>query len=156
KTSLEAVHIGGVWAEGGQFRGLPPVTDDYNAKVLLEPGKKEERLVRDVALERGQERNGRVVGPDGKPLAGVRLDGRTNHGPTSERGEFTLRRINPKAPQELIFHHKGKNLGFLLKELPDEKAGPLIVKLLPCGSVSGRFVDQDGKPVAGSRFNLHG
>src|SRR5262249_32867506 len=55
-----------------------------------------------------------------------------------------------------IFHHKGKNLGFLLKELPEEKAGLLVVKLQPCGSASGRFVDQDGKPVAGSRVALHG
>jgi RNA polymerase sigma factor (sigma-70 family) len=142
---------GGVWAVGGLARGVPVAMNDYNAKVLLEPGKKEERLVRDVALEVGQERKGRVVGPDGEPLAGVRIYGRWHHTETSEGGDFTLRRINPKGDVDLYCKHDGKNLGLFLKKLSDEKAGPLIVKLQPCGSVSGRFVDQDGKPLTGTR-----
>ena len=157
KTPLEQPQWGGVWAVGGQARGLPPEVSDHNAKVLLEPGEKEERLVRDVALERAVERKGRVVGPDGQPLAGVAvLSSREPPTKTSEGGEFTLRRINPKGGVYVQFHHKEKNLGFILKELPDEKAGPPIVKLQPCGSVSGRLVDQNGQPVAGVRFVLQG
>ena len=38
-----------------------------------------------------------------------------------------------------------------LKELPPEKADPFTVQLQPCGSVSGRIVDQDGEPVAEAR-----
>jgi protocatechuate 3,4-dioxygenase beta subunit len=157
KTPLEQPQWGGVWAVGGQARGLPPEVPHHHAKVLLEPGEKEVRLVRDVALELAVERKGRVVGPDGRPLAGVDvLSSREPPTKTSEGGEFTLRRLNPKAKFDVEFHYKEKNLGFLLEELPDEKAGPLIVKLQPCGSVSGRFVDQDGQPVAGVRFTLQG
>jgi hypothetical protein len=54
------------------------------------------------------------------------------------------------------FKHDGKNLGLFLKKLPDEKAGPLIVRLQSCGSASGRFVDQDGEPLAGVRFTVMG
>src|SRR5262249_8754627 len=74
---------------------------------------------------------------------------------TLKRDEFTVQGINPQAPaRRLIFHHKGKNLGCLLKELPDRNSGPLTVKLQPCGSLSGRIVDEDGQPVAGFRLGV--
>src|SRR5262249_6635343 len=56
----------------------------------------------------------------------------------------------------LLFFHKGRNLGFFLKELPGEKAGPLTVKLQPCGAASGRMVDRDGRPVVGMRLDFAG
>jgi RNA polymerase sigma factor (sigma-70 family) len=140
-------------ALGGQTTGMFGVKDGH-AVVLLEPGEKEEALVRDVALEPPQQRKGRVVGPDGQPVTGVTTRGLTSGGAeeTLKGAEFTVRGINPKAPARLItFHHKGKNLGGFLKELPAEKDGPLVVKLQPCGSVSARIIDSDGQPVAGFR-----
>src|SRR5262249_54326936 len=59
-----------MWAVGGNAIGPPLGQEGYNALVLLEPGEKEEALVKDVALEPPQERKGRVVGPDGQPLTG--------------------------------------------------------------------------------------
>jgi RNA polymerase sigma factor (sigma-70 family) len=126
-----------------------------NAVVLLEPGEKDETLVRDVALEPAQQRKGQVVGPDGQPIKGVTVQGlssRRDAIETLKGAEFTVRGLNPKKPPRLLtFHHKGKNLGSFLKGLPAEKDGPLIVKLQPCGSFSGRIVDQDGQPMAGFR-----
>jgi hypothetical protein len=140
-------------ALGGQTIGQLGVKD-HHAVVLLEPGEKEELLGRDVALEPAQQRKGRVVGPDGQPVTGVTTRGLASDGAeeTLKGAEFTVRGINPKAPARLLtFHHKGKNLGGFVKELPAEKDGPLIVKLQPSGSVSGRIADQDGQPVAGFR-----
>jgi RNA polymerase sigma factor (sigma-70 family) len=132
--------------------------EGYHAVVLLEPGEKEEALVRDVALERGQQRKGRVVGPDGQPVTGVTVHGllpREYVDETLKGAEFTVRGLNPKMPARLlVFHHKGKNLGSFLRELPAEKDGPLIVKLQPCGSLSGRIVDKDGQPVPRFRGRL--
>jgi hypothetical protein len=120
--------------------------------VLLEPGEKEEALERDVALEKPQERKGRVIDPDGRPLTGVRVCGLARHEvETLEGDEFTVRGINPRGNRSLVFYHKDKNLGFYLKDLRGEAPGPLTVKLQPCGSVSGRVIDQDGLPVAGLR-----
>jgi protocatechuate 3,4-dioxygenase beta subunit len=143
-------------AYGNNAAGAPLAQDTYNAIVLLEPGEKEEGLVKDVALERPQERKGRVVGPDGQPLTGVKVTGLVQRydQETLEGAEFTVRRINPKAKRQLVFHHKDKNLGFILKELPGEKADPLVIKLQPCGSVSGRMVDRDGQPRAGLRIDI--
>jgi hypothetical protein len=128
--------------------------EGYHAVVLLEPGEKEEALVRHVALERPQERKGQVVGPDGKPVTGVTVRGLTPGAEETLKGaEFTVRGINPKMPARVLtFHHKGKGLASFLKELPAEKDGSLLVKLQPCGSLSGRIVDKDGQPVVG----LHG
>src|SRR5262249_52162017 len=47
-------------------------------------------------------------------------------------------------------------LGFFLKGLRGDAGGPLTVKLQPCGSASGRVVDQDGQPVAGLRLRVTG
>jgi protocatechuate 3,4-dioxygenase beta subunit len=143
-------------AVGGNAAGAPIAQDRYNAIVLLEPGEKEEELVKDVALERPLERKGHVFGPDGQPLTGVTVTGlsRRFDVETLKGDEFTVRRINPKAKRQLIFHHKDKGLGFILKELPGEKDGPLTVKLQPCGSFSGRMVDKDGQPRAGLRIDV--
>jgi hypothetical protein len=145
-------------AVGGNAAGAPIAQDRFNAVVLLEPGEKEEALVKDAALERAQERRGRVVGPDGQPLAGVTVTGLVQiyDQETLKGDEFTVRRINPKAKRQLVFHHKDKNLGFILKELPSDKDGPLTIKLQPCGSFSGRLVDKDGQPRAGLRIDVGG
>jgi hypothetical protein len=129
--------------------------DSHNAVVLLEPGEKEETLVRDAALQKPLERKGRVVGPDGRPLAGVRVCSSGQRDAETLKGDkFTVRGVNPRANRTLVFYHKEKNLGFYLKDLRGETADPLTVKLQPCGSASGRVLDRDGQPVAGLRAVL--
>jgi RNA polymerase sigma factor (sigma-70 family) len=142
---------------GENVAGPPVVLSDYHAAVLLEPGEKDEALVRDVALEAPRELKGRVVGPDGRPVTGVWVKGLFRHNEeTLKESEFTVRGINPKAHRPLVFHHKAKNLGFFLKELPGAASEPLTIKLQPCGSASGRWVDPDGQPVAGGRVHVSG
>lgn len=136
--------------------GGPLFQANYNALVLLEPKEGDKAPVKDIALERPLDRKGRVVGPDGQPIPGVTVTGLSpgqygQHTETLEGTEFTVRGINPRAKRLLIFHHKEKNLGYCLKELPDEKLGPLTIKLQPCGSISGRLVDRDGVPVVTNR-----
>jgi RNA polymerase sigma factor (sigma-70 family) len=143
--------LGLATAIGANAAGVPIGGHRYNAMVLLNPAPKDKALVKDAALERPRERKGRVVGPDGKPLTGVTVSG-LGPGGVVKGAEFIVRGLNPRAPAgwPLIFHHKGKDLGFYLTELPPEKADPFTVQLQPCGSVSGRIVDQDGEPVAGT------
>jgi len=148
------------WAAGAGSYGSISV-DSHNAVVLIEPGEKEEKLTRDVALERPLERKGRVVGPDDRPLAGVTVYGHTRGRGLTRGGvetlkedEFIVRSVNPRANRPLIFYHKDKNLGFYLKDLRGEAPGPLSVKLQPCGSISGRMVDPDGLPLAGVFVNV--
>jgi RNA polymerase sigma factor (sigma-70 family) len=142
---------------GGNLRGAI-AQDNYHALVLLEPGEKEEGLVKDVALEPGHTVKGRVVAPDGQPLPGVTVFGlvQSFSKETLPGAEFTVRR-NPREPNRpLVFYHKEKNLGFFVKELHGDTSEPLTVKLEPCGSASGRVLDQDGQPVAGLRLQVLG
>jgi RNA polymerase sigma factor (sigma-70 family) len=139
-------------AVGGNAGGPPLVQDSYHGLVLLEPRDSDKELVQDVALEVPLERKGRVVGPDDQPLAGVEVHGLSPRWyvvETLKGSEFTVRGLNPRSNRKLTFHHKEKNLGYFMKELRGASSEPLTIKLQPCGSASGRIVDQDGQPVAG-------
>jgi hypothetical protein len=140
----------------GMATGGPLLQTNYNALVLLEPKEGDKALVKDIAVERARERKGRVVGPDGQPIPGVTVIGLLpghwgQYTETLEGADFTVRSINPRANRQIVFHHKEKNLGYCLNALPDEKLGPLTIKLQPCGSISGRLVDSDGAPLVNNR-----
>jgi RNA polymerase sigma factor (sigma-70 family) len=131
--------------------------DRFNALVLLNPGEKEPALIKDVTLEPGRTVKGRVVGPDGRPVTGVTVFGLVNRlgKETLIGAEFTVRHNPRLTSRPLVFFHKERNLGFFLKGLRSAET-PLTVRLEPCGSVSGRVVDQDGQPVAGLRVRVVG
>jgi protocatechuate 3,4-dioxygenase beta subunit len=147
-------------AGANSFTGISQ--DSYHALILLEPGEKEDELVKDVALERPRERRGRVLDPNGQPLSGVTAIGLTPYSlylqgiETLKEAEFTVRGINPRANRPLVFYHREKKLGFYMKELRGESTEPLTVKLQPCGSASGRVVDADGIPIASLAIHVMG
>jgi RNA polymerase sigma factor (sigma-70 family) len=134
------------------------IEEQPHALALLNPGDKDEALVKDVALEpaRFLTVKGRVVGPDGKLVTGVTVRGLAGgfDEKTLTGDAFTVERIDPRLKRRLVFFHEDKKLGFFLKELDARAAEPLVVKLQPCGSASGRLVDPDGQPLAGSRVDL--
>jgi RNA polymerase sigma factor (sigma-70 family) len=149
------------YAGGGSYGSIS--IDFHNAVGLLEPSEKEDNLTRDVVLERPLERKGRIVGPDDRPLAGATVYGHARgHGlprggvETLKEDEFIVRSINPRENRPLAFYHKDRNLGFYLKDLRDNPEQPLVIKLQPCGSISGRVVDPDGVPLAGVSVNVEG
>jgi Carboxypeptidase regulatory-like domain len=146
-------------ATGGNDRGALYQLD-YNALTLFELGEADKAPVKDVELEPARALQGRVLGPDDQPLAGATAfglggDGAARYRPETLKGaEFTVRGINPGESRWLVFYHKGKNLGFFMKELRGDAAEPLTVKLQPCGSASGRIVYPDGQPVPGLRLEF--
>jgi len=141
-------------AGGGDSRGC--ILADYcNGLVLIEPGEEENAIVRDVSLERPYEIKGRILGPDSQPLPGTTVYGLIRLSVETLKGsEFTVRGVNPKAKRPLVFYHKEKQLGYYLKEIDANSARPLTVKLVRCGSVSGRTVDEDRQPVAGETVDV--
>jgi protocatechuate 3,4-dioxygenase beta subunit len=156
-TIIDSPHEIVLHVDGGNNRRGALSQDGYHALVLLQPGEKEEELVRDVALEPPHLVKGQVVGPDGRPLTGVTAYGlaRVSGKETLSGAEFAVR-IHPRASRPLVFHHPDKKLGFLVKELRGDASGPLTVRLQQCGSTSGRVLDQDGQPVAQLRLIVQG
>jgi hypothetical protein len=55
----------------------------------------------------------------------------------------------------LYFHHQDRELGKVVTIHGDE-AGPLTVRLEPCGSIAGRLLDKRGHPVPEARIRLSG
>ncbi len=123
----------------------------YNAVVLIKPDEKEKSLTRDVALEQGATRSGKIVGPDGQPVTGVTVVGLREpewQGRETLAGDsFTLRHLAPHGARTVLFYHKEKNLGASVDVRGDE-TGPVAVRLKRCGSATGRIVDADGQPIA--------
>jgi RNA polymerase sigma factor (sigma-70 family) len=127
----------------------------------------------DILLDPGREVQGRLVGPDGKPLTGAivyglahipqkmanwsyrndpayraRIDRRTLETDRFSAAGFTLESV-----RTVTFLHTGRKLIANVVLRADHK-GPLTVRLEPWGAVTGRVVDTNGKPVAGLAVSL--
>jgi protocatechuate 3,4-dioxygenase beta subunit len=133
--------------------------EQYNQMLLINPGEKDEALIRDVVLQPARQLRGKVVGPDGKAFAGVRayhLSTPFVSGILSEplaADTFTVTGLNPRRPRHLLFIDQDRKYGEFLT-LVGEVKEPLIVRLQPCGSVASRLLDSDGQPMAGATVRL--
>ncbi len=145
QVNAERVHT----ATGARSTGVLCV-NRYHALGLIRPEEGATSLALDLAVQPARPRSGKVVGPDGKPVVGVRVVGLTAmpEEETLESATFALRGLNPSRSRELFFHHREKGLVKVLT-VPGDEAGPLTVRLEPCGSVIGRLVDKSGKPKPG-------
>jgi hypothetical protein len=121
----------------------------YNALVRVDPAKDAQKVTCNIALDPGETFTGKVVGPDGKPLFGVRTygltDGRGWGRSALKTAEFTVGAYNPRRPRPILFHHAEKQLVGVLNP-PKEKGKPVTVTMRPGATVTGRLVDEDGGP----------
>jgi hypothetical protein len=124
--------------------------EKYNALSPINPDEGADPLVLDFALQPGRTLRGTLLSPDGRPLTGVKVAGLTAMPNTEvlDGPSFTVEGLNPRRGRELFFRHSGEELGKVLTIRGDE-AGPLTVRLDPCGTARGRVVDKGGQPVAG-------
>jgi hypothetical protein len=79
----------------------------YNALARIDPAKGAESVRRDVTLDPGWTFTGTVLGPDGKPLTGVRSFDLTGWSgwerEARKTAEFTVRAFNPRRPRDILF-----------------------------------------------------
>jgi RNA polymerase sigma factor (sigma-70 family) len=133
-----------------------------NALVFLphKPGVKTRRVA--VTLRRGVTVEGKMVGPDGKPVRGAILlapfylpYGYTHFPPRilhATKGTFRLAGCDPDRPQPVYLLNTQEGLGLVLHLAGKQARGkPLTVRLRRCGSARVRFVDAKGKPIANLR-----
>jgi hypothetical protein len=128
---------------------------DYKAGARPEPLK--------LRLRRAPTVRGRVVGPDGKPAAGVKMwlgqepfaelaAGLIARKTEVSKGRFEVVVRNPDAPVCAAFLDADKGLGAVaVFTARDAGKEPVTVRLSACGSASARFVDARGKPLTGYR-----
>jgi RNA polymerase sigma factor (sigma-70 family) len=103
-----------------------------------------ESLTVTIRLEDGTAQKGTVVGPDGKPLAGVMAAGVRPDPPRPlDAAEFSISGMGPTSRRMLLFLHEGKKLG-AVQPVTGTGTEPLTVKLRPLGSAAGQ-VQRPGK-----------
>jgi hypothetical protein len=134
---------------------------NFHILVPVEPKADAQTTEVEVALDSGATVKGRVLGPDGKPLAGAIARG-LKSAPLAfgvwekeplASAEFEAVGVDSKQPRIVIFLHTEKKLGGVARVSGKEK-GPVEVKLKPWASITGRLVNPDGKPMADVRLGF--
>ncbi len=125
---------------------------NYHTLAGIDPKPGADAVTLEVALDRGRTVKGTVVDPDGKPLAGTRIEGLQDYYrfwsyEPLPSAEFTVEGIGPEDERDLLVMHAEKNLAaaYVIKA---GESGPITVKLEPGAILTGRLVDTGGLPVA--------
>jgi hypothetical protein len=129
------------------------IPSNYHTVLSIDPKEGDESITCEIRLDPGKTVQGKVVGPDGAPLDGYRIDGLRDHFRSwstkpSPTAEFLVQALGPQTTRDIFVYHEGKQLAGEYVVKPGE-AGPITVKLEPCGTVTGRLVGADGRPLSG-------
>src|SRR5262249_7768120 len=102
-----------------------------------------------ITLTEASQRKGSIVGPDGKPVAGVIAAG-LKSGPLSPlpSAEFTISGMNAASQRMFLFLHEEKKLG-AVQTMSGAGTEPVKVDLQPLGSITGQVQSAEKKPWAG-------
>jgi RNA polymerase sigma factor (sigma-70 family) len=130
---------------------------NYSAIAAIEPKTSVEMARRDVPLDPGWTFSGKLLDPDGKPLTGARglsvSDRYRSWSDRKDTAEFTVRTFNPRQTRDILFQHLERGLVGVVMP-PTENGGSVTVKMQPGATVTGRLLDEDGKPRAGVELKL--
>jgi hypothetical protein len=142
-------------------RGGPGIgglsVSSYQALALINPAEDAEEVTQDLQTKSGMKLAGHVLSPEGKPLMGVMVAGLKPRFLELDRilgNEFTAFALENEKSRRLTFYHPQEQWGAVL-EVDATTSGPIDVKLAPCGSVSGRLLDQAGEPLAKALITLN-
>jgi hypothetical protein len=120
----------------------------YQALVPINPGDAETVTLPDIVVTRGRTQHVKVVGPDGKPVAATRLFSnliRDVSGEVSSGAEFTFVHPEPGKDEAILIVNQDETAGTLLAVKGDEP-DPISITLQLAGTVTGRLVDEEGRP----------
>jgi RNA polymerase sigma factor (sigma-70 family) len=136
--------------------GITPIQGSFCKVLEIEPGA---RLVKqDIVLERASALPVRVVDSAGRPVSGTWVTGigpENWHRPVRiAKDTCSAYHLQPGKARLLVFHDPVRKLFGVLRLKGDEKE-KVVVKLGPAGSVKGRIVGEDGRPLAGATVRLH-
>ena len=150
-------------ARGVLIQTAPHLCHGTNYNLLQAVEIKDGEQVKSVTLklDRGKSVKGRVLGPDGKPLAGALVRGLKSSAAVFGRweaepmksAEFEVQGLGPDKPRAVAFVHKERKLAGAARVTGHEKDA-IEVKLVPWATVSGRLVDGDGKPMPDIRLGF--
>jgi beta-lactamase regulating signal transducer with metallopeptidase domain/protocatechuate 3,4-dioxygenase beta subunit len=127
------------------------------AFAALDPKIDEEPDEQNLTIERGVTLRGRIVGPGDSSVGEVQIQSTHfctfnnyhGNGLMTHGGEFELHGLDPGASEAFYFLDMKNQLGATVKiSGKSAEAGPLVVRLQPCGKAVARFVNAEGSPLA--------
>ena len=123
---------------------------DYAAIVLVNPPKDSKPLELSATVVRDQPRQVTILDPEGRPLVGVQTRGLTafpwDVEPTLRAATVPITKLHPTRSRRITFLKEDRKLvGFLLARGDGDT--PYTVKLERWATVTGRIVDENGKPL---------
>jgi hypothetical protein len=129
----------------------------------IDPNSTDRQLSFDIVFDPGRTLKGTLVDPDGRPVRGATAWGlRLGNRPTGtvregeqflESAAFTATGIDREQNCTLSFMHRGRKL-IAQKVVRPEDNGSLTVRLQSWGTLTGRLVDPDGKPLTQVKTHL--
>jgi hypothetical protein len=139
--------------ERGFYRTFPHLlgANQYHTLVEVNPAKNAVSITCNLLVDPGRTLIGKVLGPDGKPLAGARPFGLRSYGQgiwaneALKAADFTVYGLKIAEPRKLIFVDEGLKLAGSCVVRGDEPE-PITVKLESWATVTGRLVTSDGLP----------
>jgi beta-lactamase regulating signal transducer with metallopeptidase domain len=131
---------------GTIYRGWTITQRDYTAIVLVNPPPNSGPLQLSATLVRDPPRQVSLIDPDGKPVvgAGMKFDGWYES--NMRAASFPLTRLEPSRVRRITFIKEDRSLiGFLMARGDGDT--PYTVRMQPWGTVTGRILDENGKPL---------
>ncbi|HEY1784644.1 MAG TPA: hypothetical protein VGG30_03815 [Pirellulales bacterium] len=120
----------------------------YAAIVLVNPSAHSGPLELSATVVRDRPRQVSLFDPDGKPVVGAQAKCDNWFEPRLRAASFPLTRLNPDRDERITFVLEDRRLiGFLAARSDDNY--PYIVRMQPWGTVTGRLLDENGKPISG-------
>ena len=131
---------------------------NYHAFADVNPKAGSDPIPVKFTLDSSRRVEGKLIGPDGKPVSGALASGLWHDWHTEVlmplRGaEFAVLGAEAEHPRLVCFVHSQSKLAGYVVVRGDEKE-PLVVKLQAAASVRGRLVDDAGQPVKRARLGL--
>jgi hypothetical protein len=146
------------------IRGNPPYFDtmprqvsasQFHAVAAVDLDPKAETATQDLQVDPGRSLTIHVVDPEGRPLGQTRAEGVSPYSAGEDEQDaptIEVRALEPSKPRRVTITHPGRKLVGSIVVKGDE-AGPLTVRLQPWGTLTGRIVDEDGRPRGGVALN---
>lgn len=125
---------------------------NYNALARIDPPKGVDAFKRDITLDPGWACTVHVLGPDGKPLAGVHSFGlsdgwRWTQSEAMKSGKFAVG-FNQNGRSDFALQHPEKGL-IGVAQFPKENGSSVTVQMQRGAAITGRLVDAQKQPLSG-------
>jgi hypothetical protein len=132
--------------------GGPIELADFHAYRVIDPAIDSKSLDVDISVPRAPSRILRFIDPEGQPVKGITVRGLIEwplQAVVLKGSEGEAMALDPVRPRDvLVLTNDGRYFG--RARVAADETTPLTIRLEPSGSVSGRILDGDNRPVAGA------